>query len=731
MSITIGEDEIIVGNRSLKPRACPVFPEMSIDWVVEELDRFSVRPVDTFVTPEKVKEEVRKLAPYWQGKSVYDRVVEQFSPFQQHLLEANVLWVHNNMYNGIGHILPDFPKIISMGMRGIKEEVLACLARSESEDPKDESKIDFYRSALLVIDAAITFANRHVKEARRLASLSTDDKRKSELVKIAEICEWVPENPARTFREACQSYWITHCICFIESDGMSISPGRFDQYMYPYYEADIKEGRLTREGATELLECLWIKFAELVEMFQETWAYTASGFPMGQNLILGGQKPDGTDATNELSYLCIEVTERLALQQPNVCVRLHRWSPHEFVVRACEGTRHGNGMPYYFNDEVIIPGLLNRGIPLSDARDYGVVGCVEIGIPGRTEANSNPAYVNLAKLLELTLNNGICRLTGKKVGVETGDPRDFKSYNDLLNAYNRQQEYFVNQLVPICNLIERAHVELVPTPFLSCLISDCIEHGLDVMDGGARFNFSSPQGVGIANVADSLASIKKLVFEEGKIDMDNLLKALNANFKGYEPMQLMLRKEGPKYGNDDDYVDQIARQIGRSYCLEIEKYRNPRDGIFQPGLYPVSVNVPLGKTVGATPDGRNAMEALADGVSPFHGSDRHGPTAVLKSVAKLDHILATNGTLLNMKFHPKAFEGPSGLEKFASLLTTYFELGGMHVQFNVISSDTLRDAQKRPEHYKGLVVRVAGYSAFFTELYKELQNDIIERTELG
>jgi formate C-acetyltransferase len=300
-----------------------------------------------------------------------------------------------------------------------------------------------------------------------------------------------------------------------------------------------------------------------------------------------------------------------------------------------------------------------------------------------------------------------------------------------MDAYNRQQEYFIRQLVPICNMIERAHVELVPTPFLSCLISDCIERGRDVMDGGARFNFSSPQGVGIANVADSMASIKKLVFEEGKINMDDLLKSLDADFKGHEQMQLLLRKEGPKYGNDDDYVDQIARQVGRSYCLEIEKYKNPRGGIFQPGLYPVSVNVPLGKTVGATPDGRNSMEALADGVSPFHGSDQNGPTAVLKSVAKLDHILATNGTLLNMKFHPKAFEGPSGLERFASLLTTYFELGGMHVQFNVISSDTLRDAQRRPERYRGLVVRVAGYSAFFTELYKELQNDIIERTELG
>ncbi|MCX6089117.1 MAG: glycyl radical protein [Candidatus Atribacteria bacterium] len=730
MTVLIGEDELIVANRSKKPRAVPVFPEMSYDWIEKELDSFETRPVDPFITPESVKHELREIFPYWKGKTVYDKIVSQFTPFHWHLLGSNVLWIDNNMYNGMGHILPDFPKIIKQGFKGIRDEILNKLEYLLINEPKNRAKIDFYNAALIVIEAAVSFSKRYSKEARRLVSITSDEVRKDELELIAQICEWVPENPARTFHEACQSYWIAHSICFIESDGMSISPGRFDQYMYPFYEKDIREGKLSKKRAIELLECLWIKFSELVEMFQEEWAYTASGFPMGQNLILGGQTPDGSDATNELSYLCLEVTERLSLPQPNVSVRLHRWSPKEFVFRACETSRHGNGMPEFFNDEIIIPGLMNRGIPLQDARDYAVVGCVEIGIPGRTEANSNPAYVNLAKILELATNNGVCRLTGEKVGIDTGDPRHFETFEEVTEAYCKQQEYFVRQLIPLCNLMERVHTEFVPTPFLSTMISDCIEKGLDVLDGGARFNFTSPQGVGIANVADSLSAIKKMVFEDQKVSMDCLLQALDENFLGHEDLQYML-KNCPKYGNDEDYVDQIARNVGRWYCLEIEKYRNPRGGIFQPGLYPVSVNVPLGKTVGATPDGRKAKIPLADGVSPSHESEKRGPTAVFKSVAKLDHILVTNGTLLNMKFHPRALDGRNGLLKFAALINTYFGLGGLHVQFNVISAETLREAQIHPELYRSLVVRVAGYSAFFTELYRELQEDIISRTEHG
>jgi len=728
MTILITDDELIVGNRSIKPRAVPVFTEMSIDWIEKELDSFETRPVDPFVTPESVKKELREIFPYWRGKTIYDHVVEQMTPDHWKLLESNVLWIDNNMYNGIGHILPDFPKLIKTGLKEIKNEVLENLENCLSNHPKEKNKIDFYNASLMVVDAAITYAKRYANQAKKLASQATDEIKKNELEMIAQICEWVPENPARTFHEACQSYWFAHTICFIESDGMSISPGRFDQYMFPYYKKDIQEGKITKKRAIELIECLWIKFSELVEMFQEEWAYTASGFPMGQNLILGGQTPEGKDATNELSYLCLEVTERLALPQPNVSVRLHRWSPKEFILKACECARHGNGMPEFFNDEIIIPGLLNRRIPIEDARDYAVVGCVEIAVPGRTEANSNPAYVNLAKLFELATNDGVCRLTGKKVGIDTGDPKNFTSFDDVVTAYQKQQSYFIHRLVPLCNLIERVHTEYVPTPFLSILISDCIEKGLDVMGGGARFNFSSPQGVGIANVADSFAAIKKVVFEDKKITMDTLLAALDNNFVGYEDVYKLLI-HSPKYGNDDDYVDQIANDIGRWYCLEVEKHRNPRGGVFQPGLYPVSVNVPLGKTVGATADGRKARIALADGVSPSHESEKKGPTGVMKSVAKLDHILATNGTLLNMKFHPKALEGMSGLNKFGNLIITYFQLGGLHVQFNVISADVLRDAQKNPELYRNLVVRVAGYSAFFTELYKELQEDIIARTE--
>ena len=729
MSISIREDELIVGHRSNKPRSGPQFPEMSIEWIIKELDRFEIRPVDRFLTSNEVKKELREILPWWKGKTVCDCAWHNIPEDTKHLIGSHIFVIDNNLLNGLGHILPNYQKAINLGFRTLKEQALSHLGRLEYLSGDDFEKRHFWKAVITVLEAAITFAHRYADLAGKLADREEDPWRKKELREISRICRRVPAHPASSFREAAQFFWFLQCICFIESDGMSISPGRFDQYMYPYYQKDLQRGILTRGEAREILECLWVKFSELVELFPEDWAYTASGFPMGQNLIVGGQTPDGQDATNELSYLCLEAGARMQLPQPNLSVRLHQNSPLKFRQKAAEVIRLGYGQPACFNDEIIIPALLRRGIPLKDARDYAVVGCVEIAVSGKTEAYSNPANLNLPRVLEITLNNGQDVFSQEKIGLSTGDPRQFRTFEQLWDAFRKQMELFVYHMVVASNAIERAHAELVPTPFLSVLISDCLEKGKDVIDGGAVYNFSSPQGIGIANVTDSLAVIKKLVFEEKKITMVELLEVLKVNFQGQEKLRQILINKVPKYGNDDDYVDSLARRVSVLYGKEVEKYHNPRGGQFQPGLYSVSINVPMGKHVGATPDGRKAHTPISDGVSPVHGLDVHGPTATCKSVSKLKHILFSNGTLLNLKFHPENLGSSEGMIKLVFLIESFFNLGGMHIQFNVVSADTLRKAQKYPEKYRSLVVRVAGYSAYFTELYQDLQDDIIVRTE--
>jgi len=729
ISIHIGSDELIVGHRSSKARSAPQFPEMSTHWIIDELDRFETRPVDKFIVPSKVKEELREILPFWRGKTVYEHALEQIPQETKGLLDSHVFEVDNNLQNGLGHILPNYQEAIRSGLNSLKGEAISYLGRLKYQSSDDFGKMNFLKAVIIVLDAAISFAHRYSELARKLAAVETSPSRKKELLEISERCSRVPAHPATTFHEAVQFFWFIHCICFIESDGMSISPGRFDQYMYPYYQSDVERGILTRQKAQEILDCLWVKFSELVELFPEKWAYTASGFPMGQNLIVGGLAPDGEDATNELSYLCLETGARLRLPQPNLSVRLHKNSSWKFRQRAAEVIRLGYGMPESFNDEIIIPALLRRGISLEDARDYAVVGCVEIAVPGKTEAYSNPANLNLPKVLEITLNNGHDPASKEKIGLSTGEPRRFKTFGELWSAFEEETRFFIHHMVIACNAIERVHAKLVPTPFLSTFIADCVPRGKDVIDGGATYNFSSPQGVGIANVADSLAAIKKLVFEEKQISMSELLDSLRVNFEGKEELRQRLVREVPKYGNDEEYVDLLARRISQLYGNEVEKYHNPRGGQFQPGLYSVSINVPMGRYVGATPDGRKAKSPISDGVSPVHGVDMNGPTASCKSVARLEHILFSNGTLFNLKFHPRSLDGTEGPKKLASLIKSFFDLGGMHVQFNVVSADTLREAQKYPEKYRSLVVRVAGYSAYFTELYKDLQDDIIARTE--
>lgn len=738
MTIVIRDEELIVGNQTKAPRSSPVFPEFSIKWLLSELDSLPKRKGDVFLVSQETKEKLQQIAGYWEGKTCQEYAASLMPQAAKDAQSGGVFTVGNYFFNGVGHICVDYAKVLAKGFKGIIEEALGEARKLDITRPADHKKLQFLNAVVIACNAAIKFAQRFAKEARRLAQETTDPRRKKELEEIAKNCEWVPANPARSFYEALQSFWFVQLIIQLESNGHSISPMRFDQYMYPYLKQDLEKGILDREKAQELLDCLWVKFNDINKVRDEASTKAFGGYPMFQNLIVGGQTPDGLDATNELSFMCLEATAHVRLPQPSISLRVWNKTPDELLFKAAEVSRIGLGMPAYYNDEVIIPALASRGVSLADARDYGIIGCVEPQKMGKTEGWHDAAFFNMARVLELTINNGRCPgdcstcgagCSTPQLGVETGEFSSFKSFEEFLEAFRKQMAYFVKLLIISDNAVDIAHGTRVPLPFLSSMVADCIKRGKSLQEGGAVYNFTGPQGVGVANVGDSLAAIKYAVFEKKIVSAEELLRALKTNFEGKEELRQRLINEVPKYGNDDDYVDSLAREGALIYCREVEKYTNPRGGRFQPGLYPVSANVPLGAMTGATPDGRKAGTPLADGVSPVSGRDVKGPTAAVTSVAKLDHHIASNGTLLNQKFHPAAIAGESGIRNLAALVRTFFDQKGFHVQFNVVSKETLLDAQKNPEKYRTLVVRVAGYSAYFTALDKAIQDDIIARTE--
>jgi formate C-acetyltransferase len=597
------------------------------------------------------------------------------------------------------------------------------------------------------------------------------------LLHIAANCDRVPAQGATSFYEACQSFWFVQMLLQTESSGHSISPGRFDQYMYPYYKADMDQGLITREFAQELIDCIWVKLNDLNKVRDAASAEGFAGYSLFQNLIVGGQDAEGRDVTNDLSYMCMNATMHVSLPQPSFSVRVWNGTPHEFMLRAAEVTRTGVGLPAYYNDEVIIPSLQSRGLSLADARDYNIIGCVEPQKWGKTDGWHDAAFFNMCRPLELVFSNGMDK--GVQIGPQTGDVTRMTSFEEFYDAYKTQMNYFIELLVNADNAIDQAHADRCPLPFQSCMVEDCIGRGRSLQEGGAVYNFTGPQGFGVANMADALYAVKTLVFEEHSVTMQEFKEALEHNYGkdmdakqaekltaqvarqlvesgktltsadvktiyetvGHNPCtdeekakyQRLLDRIAalPKFGNDIPAVDDFARDVAYTYTRPLLNYRNPRGGQFQAGLYPVSANVPLGAQTGATPDGRLAYTPVADGVSPAAGRDVKGPTAAANSVSRLDHYIASNGTLFNMKFHPSALAGAGGLESFVALVRGYFDQKGSHMQFNVVSRETLRDAQKHPEKYKSLVVRVAGYSALFTTLSRSLQDDIINRTEQG
>lgn len=769
--ITIRDEELIVGSATKAPRGCQTFPEFSFEWLLDELDTVRTRSADPFYISEDTKKRLREAYTYWGGKTTSDLATSFMSENTKKAMEHNIFTPNNYFFNGVGHVTVNYAEVLNIGLSGIRTKAEKALAALSEADKDYAAKHSFLNAVVISLNAAIDYAKRYSVLAHDMALTESDPKRKAELMAIAKNCHNVPEKGATSFYEACQSFWFIQMLLQTESSGHSISPGRFDQYMYPYYKKDIELGLITQESAQELIDCIWVKLNDLNKCRDAGSAEGFAGYSLFQNLIAGGQTADGRDATNELSFMTIHATMHVALPQPSFSVRVWNGTPHEFLLEAARLTRMGHGLPAYYNDEVIIPSLMSRGLTMEDARDYNIIGCVEPQKSGKTEGWHDAAFFNMCRVMELTFNNGYD--DGVLVGIETGDVTSFKTYDEFFDAYRRQMEYMITLLVNADNSIDAAHAVRCPLPFLSSMIEDCIGRGKSVQEGGAVYNFTGPQGFGIANMADACYAIKKLVFDDKRFTLAYFKEAMAADFgegvtdgeakkiteqivktlvsrnvtvtdgeiaeifkkakaSGGKYTELKEAiEELPKYGNDLDEVDLIAREVAYTYTKPLEKHKNPRGGIFQAGLYPVSANVPLGAQTGATPDGRRAHTPVADGVSPTAGHDVKGPTASANSVSKLDHAIASNGTLFNMKFHPSALEGRSGLESFIALVRGYFDNKGSHMQFNVVSRETLIDAQAHPEKYKSLVVRVAGYSALFTTLSKSLQDDIIRRTEQG
>ncbi|SUQ58869.1 4-hydroxyphenylacetate decarboxylase large subunit [Raoultella terrigena] len=708
VQISIREDELIAGNRTVKPRAGIVSPEMDPYWLLNELDGFASRPQDRFTISEEDKRIYREaLFPYWEKRSMKDFINARMTDEVKAAVSTQIFSV-NQTDKGQGHIIIDYPRLLNNGLAALVAELRAAAESAPCNH--------FYQAALILLEASQRHILRYALLADEMAAACSDARRRQELAAIAAISRHNAVHRPEDFYQACQLFWYMNIILQYESNASSLSLGRFDQYMLPFYQTSLNRGQ-DPAFLQELLESLWVKCNDIVLLRSSSSARYFAGFPTGYTALLGGLSETGRSAVNVLSFLALDAYQEVRLPQPNLGVRINELIDRAFLRKTAETIRFGTGIPQVFNDEVVIPAFLNRGVSLEDARDYAVVGCVELSIPGRTYGLHDIAMFNLLKVMEIVILEN------------EGNPD--VSWNGLLNQIREKIRHYIKLMINGSNICDIGHRDQAPVPLLSSFILDCIERGKDITEGGARYNFSGVQGIGIANLSDSLHALKGMVFEQQRMSFDELIQVLKANFKTKEGEKIRARliNRFEKYGNDIDEVDNISADLLRFYCKEVEQHLNPRGGHFTPGSYTVSAHVPLGSVVGATPDGRLAGDRLADGgLSPMVGQDSQGPTAVLKSVSKLDNYLLSNGTLLNVKFTPATLAGDGGLNKLADFLQAFSKLKLQHIQFNVVNADTLREAQQRPQDFAGLVVRVAGYSAFFVELSKEIQDDIIHRT---
>ncbi|MEN6634973.1 MAG: formate C-acetyltransferase/glycerol dehydratase family glycyl radical enzyme [Clostridiaceae bacterium] len=717
IEIKITEGELIVGNRTTGVRAGVIFPESGLSWVDREIETLPTRPQDPFQIREgDVHAFHEDIFPFWKGKTLEDILDDRIGGEMRAIGKVAKI---NQTDHAQGHICPNTERWLRFGPAGLIEEAKA----KRAAHPENAG---FYDGIILSLEGACLFMRRYAALAREMAQSSANNE---ELYEIARVCDVLSERAPQSFREALQASWFLYVILQMESNASSFSPGRMDQYLYRFYEKDIASGALTYETALELIECLFLKFNQIVYLRSSSSAKYFAGFPIGFNVAIGGQDEAGKSTENELTYLFLRAQEHLLLPQPNLSARVFAGSSEHFLTRCSEVVGKGSGMPQFFNDEAVIPALKGKGISDEDARNYAIVGCVELTTMGNNLGWSDAAMFNLVKALELALNDGVCTLTGKQMGAHTGTLKEFDTYEDVIAALNTQVDFFFERMIRCCEVVEKAHAELLPSPFLTSVIDDCMAAGVDVTAGGAHYNLSGIQAIQCANIADSLAALKTLVYDEKIVDRAELYEALVHNFENAELLRLRMLNKAPKYGNDIDWVDAIAFDWARDFAGRLSHSTNVRGGPYQMGLYTVSAHVPMGQNVGATPDGRFAKEPLADGgMSPVYGRDAKGPTAVLKSVSRVKSEYGSNGTLLNMKFLPSLFHSELGVAKFVRLLRAFIELKIIHVQFNVVNREDLIAAQKQPELYKSLTIRVAGYTAYFTELAPDLQREIIERT---
>ncbi len=727
-TVCINPGELIVGERGPAPQGTPTYPELCCH-TLEDLDIIEQRDKIFFKVDEGVRDIQRdKIIPYWKGRTMRDIIFGQMSDEWLQCYNAGVFTEFMEQ-RAPGHTVAD-GKIYRRGFKDFKEDIAESLNSIDYlKDPSAYDKQEQLMAMDICADAIIAYAKRHASKAKELAENEKNPAKKKELEKIVRVCTHVPANAPRDFWEALQAYWFVHIGVITELNTWdSFNPGKLDQHLYPFYKKGIKDGTLEKETAVELLKCFWIKFnnqpapPKVGVTLAESGTYTDFA-----NINIGGIKPDGSDGVNDVSYILLDIIKDMKILQPSTNVQVSQRNPDRFIKKACEVIRMGMGFPSVFNSEAVVKELVRQGKTIEDARCGGTSGCVETGAFGK-EAYILTGYFNLPKVLEITLNNGFDRRTGKRIGLQTGEPTDFKDYEGLFKAFQKQMRHFLDIKIKGNNIIEKLYAVYMPSPFLSIITDDCIKQGKDYNAGGARYNSNYIQGVGIGTITDCLSAIRYHVFDNKTMAMDELLTALHNNFKGYEKSRQQLINKTPRYGNDDDYADSIMVSVFQTFFNLVDGRKNLKGGHYRINMLPTTCHIYFGSVIGATPDGRKEAQPLSEGISPVQGADKHGPTAVIKSASKMDHI-KTGGTLLNQKFSPQVLEGEQGLEKLAHLIKSYFRLEGHHIQFNVVGADTLRDAQRNPEKYKGLIVRVAGYSDYFNNLSEGLQDEIIARTE--
>ena len=738
MTIFIEPQTLLAGNQASSNRSAPIFPEYAMDWVIDELDSYDKRDGDLFYISEDNKQALRDIAPFWENNTVKERGLAAMPESSKLFYDLGIIKAEGNITSGDAHVAVKYSDLLEKGLLDVKAHAEKRLSELDLTDYKNLEKLYFLRSVSIVVDASIAFAERYAELASSMALAETDETRRAELKELSRILRKVPAQGAETFHEALQSLWLVHLILQIESNGHSLSYGRMDQYLYPYYEKDLSADRITEELACELMTNLWMKTYTINKI--RSWSHTkfSAGSPLYQNVTVGGQTRDGRDAVNPMSYLIVKSVARTRLPQPNLTVRYHRGLDDRFMRECIEVVRLGFGMPAFNSDEVIIPSFIEKGVTREDAYDYSAIGCVEVAVPGKWGYRcTGMSFLNFPKSLMIALNDGVDLESGIRVCDGVGHFRDMRSFDDVKAAWDKIIREFTRHCIIIDSCADTVLERDTADILCSALCDDCIERGLNLKEGGAVYDFISDLQVGIANLADSLAAIKKCVFEDKAITTTALWSALEADFVGEENERIReLLISAPKYGNDDDYVDSLIREAYDVYIDEMKKYRNTRygrgpiGGVYYAGTSSISANVPQGAGTTATPDGRRSGEPLAEGCSPSHAMDKNGPTAVFKSVSKLPTREITGGVLLNQKVTPQTLEKEEDRMKLIALLRTFFNrLEGFHVQFNVVSRETLLDAQIHPEKHRDLIVRVAGYSAFFNVLSKQTQDDIIERTE--